>query len=125
MTFNLTVTALSDGSNSAPRRTRPTRLDDTLMAGPPSAVVSENVHQEQQASGAGMSEHVSVQAMMALATPLVDFGDRTDLDQLPVGHADEATVRVTTNATATASAPGVAPRRTPRPRSRTSTSFGR
>jgi hypothetical protein len=107
VTFNLSLT-LSDAGGSATSHAT-NELDDSLMVGPPSAVVSETWHQDQQVSGPGLSEHVSIQAMEALATPLVDFGDRTDLDQLPVGHVEEATVRVTTNASATASAPGVAP----------------
>jgi hypothetical protein len=84
-------------------------VDDTLIAGPPSMIVSENVHQEQQASGGGMSLHLSLQEMISPAMALIDFGDRLDLDQLPVGHVDEQTVRVMATATATASAPGVTP----------------
>jgi hypothetical protein len=107
VTFNLTLTLSDSGGSATSHATN--ELDDTLVVGPPSAVVSETWHQEQQVSAPGMSEHVTIQAMEALATPLVDFGDRSDLDQLPVGHAEEATTRITTNASATASAPGFAP----------------
>jgi hypothetical protein len=107
ITFAFTVT-LSDGTITATSHAT-NEIDDTLMAGPPSALVAESVHQEQQASAPGFSEHVTLQEMLTSAMPTIDFGDRADLDQLPVGHVEEATSRVMVTGTATASAPGVAP----------------
>jgi hypothetical protein len=107
ITFTLSV-ALSDGTTSATTHAT-NEIDDTLMAGPPSALVSETIHQDQQASGSGVSLDVMLDEMVTPTTPIVDFGDRTDLDQLPVGHAEEMMVRVMVNAIGTVSGPGVAP----------------
>jgi hypothetical protein len=106
-TFGMSIT-VSEGGTIVTNHATST-ADETLMVGPPAATVSESLHQEQQLSAPGESIHVMLQTMSTPAMPLVDFGDRPDLDQLPVGHADEVMVRVTATATATASAPGQVP----------------
>jgi len=70
-------------------------FEETLMAGPPAAVILQTLHQEQQLSMEGMPPlHLLVTMMATPAMPLVDFGDRTDLDQLPVGQFADATIMI-------------------------------
>jgi hypothetical protein len=106
-TFDMSI-LLSDGATTVTGHAS-NRTDDTLIVGPPSAEVSETMHQDQQFSGNGMSLHETIQSMTMPSMPLVDFGDRSDLDSLPIGHTDQATVHLTATASAIASAPGVVP----------------
>jgi hypothetical protein len=106
-TFGMSI-ALSDGATTVTGHAT-NQTDETLMVGPPSAEVSETMHQDQQLSGNGMSIHETIQSTTMPSMPLVDFGDHPDLDSLPVGHADQATVHLTVNALVTASAPGQMP----------------
>jgi hypothetical protein len=105
VTFDLTLTIEDAGGNVTNRAS--SEVDDTLMAGPPDAIVAEELHQQQQLAGQGMSAQVALNEMLTPAMPMVDLTDRTDLDQLPVGHKDEQTVQTTVSATATATISGM------------------
>lgn len=82
--------------------------DEVLNPGPPNAVVSADGKQNETLTVQGMAVRIAISVATRLSMPTVDFGDRSDLDQLPVGHVDEATVRKTVTSTATASVGGMA-----------------
>lgn len=103
-TFGLTI-VLNDGS-TAVTTTGTATHEDVLMAGPPNAVVSETINEDEVASGGGETLRLVLSSMATPSMALVDFGDRTDLDQVAVGHTDEATVTTMISATATATVNG-------------------
>jgi hypothetical protein len=105
VTFDLTLT-LQDASGPVTSHAT-NEADDTLMAGPPDALVAEQIHQNQQITGDGMSIGLVLSEMVMPSMPIVDLGDRTDLDQLPVGHHDEQTVQTMLSVTATATNGGM------------------
>jgi hypothetical protein len=104
VTFDLTL-RLQDPTGAVTSHAT-NEVDDTLMAGPPDALVSERILQNQQISGQGTSLQVALNEMIMPGMPLVDQGDRTDLDQLPIGHTDEQMVRTMFSVTATATSGG-------------------
>jgi hypothetical protein len=79
---------------------------DTFMVGPPAALVSESLHTEELVSGGGTADREVTQTLKTPAMPLVDFADRADLDQLPVGHIDEATVTTVVTGSVTTTSGG-------------------
>jgi hypothetical protein len=83
------------------------RFDEILMRGPPAAVVSTMLDQEQNSTPAGIPPLNLVLTSMSMpAMPLVDFGDRADLDQVPVGPLGEATVMTATSIAVTTTSGG-------------------
>jgi hypothetical protein len=81
-------------------------MDMTLMAGPPSAIISQTTHQEQQLSAPGVAAHISLRGIAKPTMPITNFADRPDLDQLPIGHVDELTTRIVSTTSGSASANG-------------------
>ncbi len=78
------------------------RSEETLIAGPPSAAISQTLQQEQQLSVAGMPPlQLLATSMVTLAMPQVDFADRADLDQLPAGEFADATIMTSATVAAT------------------------
>jgi hypothetical protein len=104
ITFDLTLRVQDPAGTVTSHSTN--EADDTLMAGPPDALVSERILQNQQISGQGNSLQLALNEMIMPGMPLIDRGDRTDLDQLPVGHTDEQMVRTMVSVTATATRGG-------------------
>jgi hypothetical protein len=95
--FSMTL-VLSDGTTSATSHVTATQTQARTV-GPPSASTDLHLNEEEQVVGPGASIHLSLALASMYSMPVVDFGDRTDLDQLPVGHVDEATVTTTSSAT--------------------------
>jgi hypothetical protein len=79
---------------------------DTFDAGPPAAVTRETQHQVQSISASGMHGMLDLNGVATATMPLTVFADRTDLDQLAVGHVDELDYMSTTSVTATVIANG-------------------
>jgi len=85
-TLAQSLTANAGGTTITSNTT--TTETETLMVGPPNALVSQSQHTVEQVSG---GDRQVTQTLKTLAMPFVDFADRADLDQLPVGHIDETT----------------------------------
>lgn len=105
-TFGMNISFSDNGDFVTESATSET--DEALNPGPPNAVVSVEGKQSETLTVQGMAARIVTSVVTQLSMPTVDFGDRTDLDQLPVGHVDEATVRKTVTAMTTVSVGGMA-----------------
>jgi hypothetical protein len=103
MTGSLTIQDPSLGTETSTFREDTV---DTLGGGPPAAISRETVHDQQSVRASIRSASLDLTGVTTPTVPLTQFADRTDLDQLPVGHIDELDYMSTTALTGTVSAGG-------------------
>ena len=80
----------TQGKNSA-SGVQVATLEDTLALGPPAAVIQRSEQVDVTISGAASGHELRALTMKA-DMPVLEFADRGDLDQLPVGHTEEMNV---------------------------------
>jgi hypothetical protein len=97
---------LQDPNNGTVTSTFRQDTVDTFSAGPPSVLTRETAHQTQALSGSRIHGTLDIEGVVAYAMPVSIVVDRTDLDQLAVGHVDQLDYMSTTTVTGTVSQGG-------------------